>query len=64
MTRVLQLKQQLQNIKKCSSSISDFILKVTTIGDDLRAANQVVTDYDLILTIMNGVGHEYDPVVC
>ncbi|KAL5748355.1 hypothetical protein ACOSP7_025385 [Xanthoceras sorbifolium] len=63
MTKVLQLKQQLQGLKKGSSSINDYILKVKGIGDGLRSAGQVVYDRDLLLNVLNGLGHEYDPVV-
>ncbi|KAL5778513.1 hypothetical protein ACOSQ2_009250 [Xanthoceras sorbifolium] len=63
MAKVLQLKQQLQGLKKGSNSINDYILKVKGIGDGLRSAGQVVSDRDLLLNVLNGLGHEYDPVV-
>ncbi|KAL5822841.1 hypothetical protein ACOSQ4_020741 [Xanthoceras sorbifolium] len=64
MVRVLQLKQQLQNIKKGTLFISDFIMKIGTIGDALITAGHEVSDYDMILSILNGLDyHEYDPVV-
>ncbi|KAL5855714.1 hypothetical protein ACOSQ4_005516 [Xanthoceras sorbifolium] len=55
--------QQLQNLRKVSSSIADFVLKVKVIGDGLRSAGQVITDRDLLLSVLNGLGHDYDPVV-
>ncbi|KAK1552652.1 hypothetical protein Q3G72_020893 [Acer saccharum] len=63
MAKILQLKHQLQNVKKGASSINDFVLKVKTIGDNLKAAGQVVSENDLILSILHGVGSEYDTVV-
>ena len=39
------------------------MLKVKTIGDNLKAAGQVVNDYDLILCMLSGVGRDYDSVV-
>ncbi|KAL5745628.1 hypothetical protein ACOSP7_026774 [Xanthoceras sorbifolium] len=57
-----ELKQQLQCIKKGASSVSEFMLKVKSVGDALKAAGEVVRDNDLILSILNGIGHEYDPV--
>ncbi|KAL5799537.1 hypothetical protein ACOSQ4_032421 [Xanthoceras sorbifolium] len=63
MAKVLQLKQQLQSLKKGASSINDYILKVRGIGDGLRSAGQAVSDRDLLLNVLNGLGHEYDPVV-
>ncbi|KAL5763324.1 hypothetical protein ACOSP7_019588 [Xanthoceras sorbifolium] len=38
--KILQLCQQLQNIKKGSNSISDFVLKIKNIGDALMAAGE------------------------
>ncbi|KAL5767335.1 hypothetical protein ACOSQ2_014118 [Xanthoceras sorbifolium] len=63
MAKVLQLKQQLQNTKKGSLSISDYFLKIKTLKEDLKAAGQTITEYDLVLSVMSGLGHDYDPVV-
>ncbi|KAL5780783.1 hypothetical protein ACOSQ2_011520 [Xanthoceras sorbifolium] len=63
LAKVLQVKQQLQSVRKGSSSISEFILKVKGFGNSLRSAGQTVTDQDLLLCVLNGLGHEYDPVV-
>ncbi|KAL5830411.1 hypothetical protein ACOSQ3_019879 [Xanthoceras sorbifolium] len=63
MAKILQLKQQLQSLKKGSSSINDYFLKVKSIGNGLRAVGQAVSDRDLLLNVLNGLGHEYDPVV-
>ncbi|KAL5855593.1 hypothetical protein ACOSQ4_005395 [Xanthoceras sorbifolium] len=38
-------------------------MKIGTIGDALITAGHEVSDYDIILSILNGLGHEYDPVV-
>ncbi|KAL5840772.1 hypothetical protein ACOSQ4_013380 [Xanthoceras sorbifolium] len=63
MARIFQLKQQLQSIKKGTLSISKFMLKVQSIGDELLATGQAVCDSDLILSVISGIGHEYDPVM-
>ncbi|KAK2649345.1 hypothetical protein Ddye_016834 [Dipteronia dyeriana] len=63
MVKVLQLKHQLQNIKNRAGTITDFVLKVKTIGDSLKVDGQTVSENDLILSILHGVGHEYDFVV-
>ena len=63
MARVLQLKQEMQNIKKGSLSVSEFFLKIKILGDSLRAAGQVVSEYDMVLSVVNGLGHDYDAVV-
>ncbi|KAL5773722.1 hypothetical protein ACOSP7_013363 [Xanthoceras sorbifolium] len=63
LAKILQLKQQLQNAKKGSSTISEFVLKVRSYGNGLKSTGQVVTDQDLLLSVLNGLGHEYDPMV-
>ncbi|KAL5810165.1 hypothetical protein ACOSQ4_026733 [Xanthoceras sorbifolium] len=62
MAKGLQLKQELQNITKGSMKINDFVLKVKSLGDGLKAAGEMIKDQDLILHILNGIGHDYDPV--
>ncbi|KAL5848586.1 hypothetical protein ACOSQ4_006599 [Xanthoceras sorbifolium] len=63
MAKVLQLRQQLQSARKGSLSISDFILHIKTIGDALSAAGEDVPERDLLLSLLNRVGHEYDAIV-
>ena len=61
--KIAQLKGQLQSVKKGADSISDFVLKIKTVGDALMAAGEEVRDCDLVLTLINGVGHDFDPIV-
>ncbi|KAF8398674.1 hypothetical protein HHK36_014529 [Tetracentron sinense] len=61
-SRVLQLKQQFQNLKKGGSSITDYLDKMKHIADALEAIGQPITEYDLCNQILNGLGQEYDPV--
>ncbi|KAL5839746.1 hypothetical protein ACOSQ4_012354 [Xanthoceras sorbifolium] len=63
MAKVLQLKQQLQNTKKRTLSISDYFLKIKTLGEALMVAGQIVTEYNLVLSVISGLGHDYDLVV-
>ncbi|KAL5764513.1 hypothetical protein ACOSP7_016867 [Xanthoceras sorbifolium] len=62
MAKVLQLKQQLQCIKKGTNFVSEFMLKVKSVGDALKVAGEFVRDNDLILSILNGIGREYNLV--
>ncbi|KAL5740224.1 hypothetical protein ACOSQ2_029404 [Xanthoceras sorbifolium] len=62
MAKILNLRQQLQTIRKGSHSVSDFVLKIKNIGDALSAAGEEVSERDLLLSLMHGVGHEYDAV--
>ncbi|KAL5825076.1 hypothetical protein ACOSQ3_021139 [Xanthoceras sorbifolium] len=63
MAKILQLRQQLQIVKKGAQSVSDFVLKIKNIGDALSVAGEEVSERDLLLSLMHGVGHEYDVVV-
>ncbi|KAK9083599.1 hypothetical protein Scep_030070 [Stephania cephalantha] len=63
MARALQLKQQLNTLKKVSIKISEFVLKIKSVGSELKSIGQVITDSDLIQSVLNGLGHEFDPVV-
>ncbi|KAL5760760.1 hypothetical protein ACOSQ2_019598 [Xanthoceras sorbifolium] len=56
MAKALQLRQQIQNLKKGSSSIADFVIKIKGIGDSLRSAGEVVTDRELLLNVLSGLG--------
>lgn len=61
--RVMNLHFQLQNFKKGSLSIDDYALKMKLISNNLRAASQQLSDDDLIMYLLQGVGNEYDAVV-
>ncbi|KAL5787772.1 hypothetical protein ACOSP7_004721 [Xanthoceras sorbifolium] len=63
MARILQLRQKLQAIKKGSDSISDLVMKIKTVEDALMAASESVSKRDLLLSLVNGVGHKYDAVI-
>ncbi|KAL5857377.1 hypothetical protein ACOSQ3_004835 [Xanthoceras sorbifolium] len=63
MVRILQLKQQLQTIKKGSLSIIDYIMRIKVVGDALEIAGHVVTDSDLVLSVINDLEHEYNSVL-
>lgn len=60
--RALQLKIQLQTTKKGSSSITAYYSKMKLLVDNLVATGNFVTDDDLILYILSGLGQEYDLV--
>jgi len=61
--RTLQLRFQLQTIKKGDMSIHDYILKMKSIAENLSAAGQLIQDEDLILYILGGLDHDYESVV-
>ena len=54
--RILQLRLSLQTLKKGSSSIEDYILKMKARANDLLVAGQAISDDELILYILGGLG--------
>ena len=63
LARIMQLKQQMQSIKKGSDSINDFVMKLKVVNDSLASTGEVVSDRDFIMYLLHGVGHEYDSMV-
>ncbi|PON76987.1 hypothetical protein PanWU01x14_029960 [Parasponia andersonii] len=61
--RLLQLRFQLQTVKKGSMTINDYFLKMGGITENLAAAVQVPSDDELLLYILGGLSNEYDPVI-
>ena len=38
-------------------------MKIKNIGDALMAAGEEIRDHDLVLTLINNVGHDFDTIV-
>uniref|UniRef100_A0A803PPU3 Retrotransposon Copia-like N-terminal domain-containing protein n=1 Tax=Cannabis sativa TaxID=3483 RepID=A0A803PPU3_CANSA len=58
--QILHLRGLLQSTKKGSTTIEEYILKMRCLGDASMAAGQQITDDELILYILGGLGNEYD----
>ncbi|KAI3974578.1 hypothetical protein MKX01_020350, partial [Papaver californicum] len=58
--RVLQLRTQLHNLQKEKSTITDYLSRIKTISDSLADTAQPVSDMDLVLNALRGLGPEYD----
>ena len=54
--RVLHLRSLLQSTKNGSMSIENYFLKMKSPAHELMAASQVVSDEDLIMYILGGLG--------
>ena len=50
-------------MKKRSMTILDYVLKLKSLVECLAAAGQPVSDRDLLMNIMEGLGNEYDAVI-
>lgn len=61
--RVMQYKIQLQNLKKGSTSMREYLNKVKACCDTLAAAGQKLSEEDQILHVLAGLGSEYDAVM-
>ncbi|KAJ4758161.1 polyprotein [Rhynchospora pubera] len=61
--RLTDLKKQLQNATKGSTSCSDFIHKIRSISDELAFVGAPIPDQDLVLTVLGGLGSEYNSFV-
>jgi len=44
-------------------SVNDYVLKIKTIGHSLAAIGELLDDKELLLSILNGLDHDYETVV-
>ncbi|CAH9077270.1 unnamed protein product [Cuscuta epithymum] len=58
--RIIALKTALARTKKGSNSITTYLAEILGIADDLALAQNPVCDEDLVITILNGLGLEYN----
>lgn len=59
-SHVLQLKSNVQSLKKGSSSIDQYLHQLKDVTDSLAAAGHLVDDTDLIFHTLNGLPSKYD----
>ena len=58
-TRIFSLRDQLQNTKKTSKTIAEYLQEVRSVSDALKVAGSPVNDDELIVKILSGLGPEY-----
>jgi len=61
--RVTNLRKQLANLKKGSMSVAAYFNKMKTLGDKIAAAGKPMDDDEMVSFIMNGLDHDYNPIV-
>ncbi|KAK6155744.1 hypothetical protein DH2020_009992 [Rehmannia glutinosa] len=61
--RVQHLRAQLHASRKGDLSVADYILKMQGIADQIHVAGQVISDDDLIIHILNGLGADFESIV-
>ncbi|KAH9672921.1 retrovirus-related pol polyprotein from transposon RE1 [Citrus sinensis] len=61
-TRALQLKNQMMLTKKNDLSVYDYFHKMKGIADSMAAAGTPMSDYDFMMSVLGGIGSEFNPV--
>ena len=61
--RILNLLFMLQSTKKVSMTIEEYFLKMKTFANDLMLAGQSISNDELALYILGGVGPDYESMV-
>ena len=61
--RLLQLKLQLQTIKKGALLICEYLQKIKVFTDHLTTTGHIVPDEEIMLYILGGLGPDYDALV-
>ena len=61
--RILQLRLQLQTIKKGGMLMMDYTLKVKNLADQLAAIQEKVSDRDLVLYLLAGLGADFNSFI-
>lgn len=61
--RVMNFKLQLQTLKKGNLSMKDYLLKMKSICDNLAACGRPISKEDQVLSILAGLGGEFEPTV-
>lgn len=59
----MNLHFQLQTLKKGNSIVDEYFLQMRTITDGLLAAGHSLSDDDLVIYVLGGLGVEFDDVV-
>ena len=62
-SRITMYKFDLQQIRKGSSTIDEYLSKLKAISDNLSMAGSPISDSDLITQVLASLGAEYTPIV-
>lgn len=60
-SHIIQLKTQMQSVKKGTQSITEYVQKIKHISDNLAEVSCSVDEEDLIIHTLNGLPPEYGP---
>ena len=62
--RLLQLRMQLQSLKKGDMAILDYLAKLENLADQCATAGYVMEEDVLVMYALTGLGSDYDPILC
>ncbi|KAL9431979.1 hypothetical protein AB3S75_027064 [Citrus x aurantiifolia] len=61
-SRLLHLRYMMNSTKKDDLKITDYFIKMKSIADNMAAAGSALSDDDLILHVLSGLGPDYNSV--
>ncbi|KAL4361065.1 hypothetical protein GQ457_04G011740 [Hibiscus cannabinus] len=62
-SRLMSYRCMLHSQKNGELSMQDFLMKIKLLCDNLASCGEVISEYEHITTILNGLPPEYEPVV-
>ncbi|OIT28481.1 retrovirus-related pol polyprotein from transposon tnt 1-94, partial [Nicotiana attenuata] len=60
--RIFGLHESLSNIKRDSKSVRDYMKEIKSIADDLAASGSPLTNEELVIKVLSGLGVEYKEI--
>lgn len=60
--RQMQLKWDLQNLRKDDLSMSDYVQTIKGLRDSIHAVGYTMSDHDLVMKVFDGLPLEYDSI--
>ncbi|KAL5800685.1 hypothetical protein ACOSQ3_032317 [Xanthoceras sorbifolium] len=63
LAKIMQIRSQIQGTKKGSMTITECVLKLRTLADSLAAFGYPMSERDLLLSVLQGLGNEYDAYI-
>ncbi|KAL5765177.1 hypothetical protein ACOSQ2_017771 [Xanthoceras sorbifolium] len=62
-TVIGQIRSQIQGTKKGSMTIIEYVLKLRTLVDSLAASGYLMSERDLLFSVLQGLGNEYNAYI-
>jgi len=62
-SRTIYLKSEFHNTRKGDMKMEQYLMKMKTLADKLKLAGSPISNFDLMIQILNGLDADYNPVV-